>query len=393
MKKHIKAAVAVGLALAVAVGGSPAYAAATKPDVAVSSNPQQIQATRVTLPLAHPVKLKDAVSFASKLGTAVRAFSFNNGDIEGEYSPSPDQSVDTFLAGFAERFGTQPEVTGVVIEVPLEQARMRAQARSAPLDPGAAAFDAPLATLSAKLERFATPPTATGGEMSRAAAAAGDWRPNDVEGQITNQNGRADFFMSYWWHSGSVPAQMPTGFGAEFQIDLTDSSRPSETSSRPNCAVAYKENMWAKNYDWNWALYKPDYSAASQSTVGAYADINDLSDPCNRNSMAIGMRYPQKIQAANGGYGVMIWLSAPRGYRTSSMATGVVQAVSDSFCTTGAGSGMALTDCMGVYAGSWPLSTPMTRTTLGATRNWSVPAKCWQSQGKGLGTFTQLTPC
>jgi hypothetical protein len=395
MKKYLKAAVTIGLALAVTMGGSPAFAASTTPTSAPSTNPQNISTTRVTLPLSHAVQLKDAVSFAARLGQPVVSYSFSNGDVEGEYSPSPDQTVDAYLAGFAERFGTQPEVTGLVVNSTIQQAQQRTQTRTAPLDPDAAPFDAPLVTPSDSVAAVSTPPAAmTTTSTSAQSRVAVDWRPNDAEGQVTNVDGRADILTSYWWHSGSYPELMPSGFGAEFQIDLFDTSRPSDTASRPNCGPGYKENMWAVNYNWNWALYKPDYSAASQSLVGAYADYNDLSDACNRNSIGIGMRYPQNIQYANGGAGVFIWVSAPRGNRTTSKATGTVQAVSDSFCTTGAGSGMALTDCMGVYAGNWPLATSLqARGTLASDRNWIVPAKCWQSPNKGDSGFTDLLPC
>ncbi|MCJ1697938.1 hypothetical protein MT349_19320 [Rathayibacter caricis] len=397
MRRSIKAAIAIGAIVCIVASGAPAFAAPSISAAVPSSKSQKFETTTLTLPLSHPVTLQDAIAFASRIGQPVEAYSFNNGDIEGEYSPSADQSASEFLSGFSERFGTQPEVTGLVTRVNIDQAQQRTFARTAPLDPGTTPFDAPPAVPAGDVAVAATPPVAVSAkaDLSRAVAAAGDWRPNDAEGQVTNQNGRADFLTSYWWHSGSLPSQMPAGFGAEFQVDLVDTSRPNDTGLRPACAAGYKDNMWAKNYSWNWALYKPDYSAAGTSTLGAYADYNDLSDACNRNSIAIGMRYPQRIQAANGSYGIIVWVSAPRGTRTSSKMTGTVQAISENYCLTDAGKSKGLTDCMGVYQGSWPLSVPQYRHTVGASRNWSVPAKCWMSQGKGLegSYFTELLPC
>lgn len=393
MKRPLTLALTTGVVAAVILAGSPAYAAGDRGNSGKATNPQKISSTTATLPLSHAVTLQDAVSFAPSIGGDITAFKFDNGDVEGEYSPSLDQTLEQFLAGFSERFGTQPEVTGVVVKVSVAEAQQRMSARSAPLDPGAPAFDAPAVTLSPEYAEVATPPApVASAERAVSVAAASDWRPNDAQVEVTNQNGRADFFTSYWWHSGSVPGQMPAGFGAEFEVNLYNTA--SSTVRRPACDPGYKDKFWAKNYSWNWALYKPDYSAASHSGVGAYADYNDLSDPCNRNSIAIGMRYPRNIQSANNQFGVMIWVSAPRGTTTTSKIGGVVQAVSDSYCTSIAGSAMSLTDCMGVYTGSWPIAGALkSRTTLNETRLWTAPPKCWQSQNKGSTAPVVLLPC
>lgn len=397
MRRPLTLTLTAGVITAVILAGSPAYASADRSTAAKATNTQKVTNTTVTLPLSHAVTLRDAVKFAPRITSQVTGFRFDNGDIEGEYSPTPDQTLEQFLAGFLERFGTQPEVTGVVVKVAVEEAQQRVGARSAPLDPGAPAFDAPAVTLSPEYAKVAEPPADGASEqrIAQSAVAAADpvdWRPNDFEASITNHNGRADFFTSYWWHSGSNPSQMPLGFGAEFEINLINSA---STNTRPACLSGYKDRFWAKNYSFNWALYKSDSSAASHAGVGAYADYNDLLDTCNRNSIAIGMRYPRNIAEAPGmGFGVQIWVSAPRGTTTTSKIGGLVQAISDHYCRSGPGASMALTDCMGVTAGSWPLAPGLkSRTTLNETRGWTAPAKCWTSQKKGLEDPVALMPC
>jgi hypothetical protein len=178
--------------------------------------------------------------------------------------------------------------------------------------------------------------------------------------------------------------------GAEFEVNLYNDAIGGH---RPNCNYQYKDAFWAKNYGWNWAVMRSDYQAANLSSLGAYADYNDLSDSCNRNSIAIGLRYPQNIEYVNGGYGVMIWVSAPNGYKASSRVGGTVQAVWGGYCDSFPGSSMSSTDCMGVTAGSWPSSAPAFRLTANYNKGWTVPSKCWISTGKGLVSAMVLNPC
>lgn len=304
---------------------------------------------------------------------------------------SSEQTIEEFLNQFEERFGTQPEVTGLIVEEPVPASGGEASRRAAPavLASGAAVFDAPALSLPQGESESNVPPTTRGVETM--AAAAVDWRPNDAEFSITPQSGRADFFHSYWWYDGSTPQMIPAQWGAEFEVNLYNDA--SYVNHRPNCKFEYKDAFWGKNYSWNWAVMRPDYQGANLSALGAYADYNDLSDPCNRNSISIGLRYPQNIQYVNSGYGIMIWVSAPKGYQASSRVGGTVQAVWDGFCTSLIGSTMALTDCMGVYAGSWPSSAPAYRLTANYDNGWTVPSKCWISQGKGLVAATVMSPC
>ncbi|WP_133163887.1 hypothetical protein [Cryobacterium zongtaii] len=351
-----------------------------------AENPQSIENTTSILAFDHAVRMEDAVDFAQEFSTPVLGYRFENSDIVGEYSVSSEQTVEEFLEQFNVRFGTQPEVSGLIVEVSVSDAQetSRSAARGA-LISNAVIFDAPPISLPGEVS--SAPQRASAEVM---AAAATDWRPDDAEFAITQQSGRADFFQSYWWYGGSSPLMMPSGWGAEFEVNLYNDAFG---GPRPNCSFGYKDAFWAKNHSWNWAVMRADYQGADLSSLGAYADYNDLADTCNRNSIAIGLRYPQNIQYVNGGYGLMIWVSAPNGSQSSSRVGGTIQATWDGFCTSLAGSAMAFTDCMGVYAGSWPSSAPAYRLTANVDNGWTVPAQCWISTGKGLVSATTLSPC
>lgn len=391
MKKRWKYVVSIGACAAVLLGTGTAVAVASeggKSEETKSSieNPQGIERTRSILTFDHSIRMHDAVDFAKTFDTPVLGYRFENSDIVGEYSVSSEETVDQFLDTFNDRFGTQPEVTGLIVEVPVpdEQEASRS-AVPTNLVSGVAVFDAPTISLPQEERDAAQDMSAT-----TMAVDAADWRPDDAEFSVTEQSGRADFFQSYWWYNGNSPQLMPSGWGAEFEVNLYNDAIGGH---RPNCRFNYKDAFWAKNYDWNWAVMRPDYQGANLSSLGAYADYNDLSDECKRNSIAIGLRYPQNIQYVNGGYGIIMWVSAPNGNQASSRVGGTVQAVWDGYCTSILGSGMSFTDCMGVYAGSWPSSAPTFRLTANYDNGWTVPSKCWVSPGKGLVSATVRSPC
>ncbi|KAA0959855.1 hypothetical protein FQ142_13380 [Microbacterium sp. ANT_H45B] len=137
---------------------------------------------------------------------------------------------------------------------------------------------------------------------------------------------------------------------------------------RPICAFDYKDRPFAKNYNWTW------YASVN---LGVYADCNDLSDDCNRSSMAIGIKEPQKIPSyPNGQQEVLFSITAGRGLDNTGGVSGTVQSINKSWCNDVPL--MALTDCMGVAAG-----TDGERITLNASRGFIAPNKCWQSANRG----------
>jgi hypothetical protein len=113
------------------------------------------------------------------------------------------------------------------------------------------------------------------------------------------------------------------------------------------------------------------------SAVGAYADYNDLSDPCEKNSMAIGFQAPWQLpDYPNNSQEVLVTIQAPRGVEDTGRIGALVQSVNASQCLVAPW--MARTDCMGIVSGSVG-----DRPVLAEWRNWRAPARCWFSDNYG----------
>lgn len=183
----------------------------------------------------------------------------------------------------------------------------------------------------------------------------------------------------YWDGTNARTGVLHPHYGFEAEVNIRADAATYQGGSRPACPSGYKDRPFAKNYGWTWAALVNTGSGMGPmaSSVYAYADYNDLSDPCQRNSMAIGFRDPQQIaNYPNGRQEVLVTIQAPRGVEDSGRIGGVVQSVNASTCYVVPW--MALTDCMGVTSGSQG-----DRVTLGEWRNWRAPAKCWRSGDYG----------
>lgn len=365
---------------------------ATPAQAAEAEPPPIPDVTRVTTQFSHPITLSDAVGEASRAGLDAVAFQYENAEIIGEFSPGGAQTVDEFLASFAADFGTEPRATGVVTIQATAQLTHRSS--TAPLSvtapeatPAPAVFSAAMLASLPEQQGPASDPTVR-------AAEPRDWRPNGADVSVTRPGpigSGISFVQGYFWHSGSTPNMIVPGFGMEFEVNLYNNA--SANDGRPLCAPGYKEAFMAQNQNWSWRIVSGNGGVPSISTLGAYADYNDLSDPCNRNSMAIGVRYPDRIPVSNGDHGLYVIIDAPAGTQSGSPIQGVVQATSDQACSLSPVP-IALTDCMGALAGNWNSSAPRNRITLGAGRNSAAPNYCWISEGKGLpGSFFEKGFC
>ncbi|WP_448811727.1 RCC1 domain-containing protein [Agromyces bauzanensis] len=355
--------------------------------------------TRVTIPFEHAITLSDAIQEAEAEAEAetvdeeILAFQFENPHLVGEYSPSAGTPVEEYLRNFEARYGTAPQITGVVV------------ARD--VDPNEAARGRTEKPIPVRAPKFVAPPArALDGTMAETApqtmevSSAPDWRPNVMTGDLRNTGSTRTLVQTYHWSDGSSSDQTPLGFGLEFGVELWNRDS-GVLGARPNCQdlagqpyLDYKDRSWASNYGWSWTVAdNPNGGPIAPASIGAYADYNDLSDDCGRNSMTVGIRYPQALLQNSAGGFLRIEIEAPAGILPSSVAAGVVQPVSDEFCTTPVGSLYSLTDCMGVYAGSWPSSAgPQFRLTLNEDRAWQSPALCWTSAAKGEEPSVR-TPC
>lgn len=312
----------------------------------------------------------------------------------GEFSPQTGLPAEEYVEYTIKNFGTAPEVIGLIINKKYPKGIESSVAlqtlwRSSAETPIKAPFPKFQSDNHPVLTEAVTPPA------SRSQNGPGYWAPEQAEFSIRNYGtNQAVFNHSYWWVGGESPANIPrnsaTGWGAEFEVNLFNDQG---TDTRPFCLDPnYKDLFWAKNYGWSWSVLKPNYTSANLSALGAYADYNDQTDDCDRNSIAIGLRYPQNIQYSNGTYGILINVIAPRGTKTASMLSSEVALVWDGFCTSALGSLMAFTDCMGGYPGTWTGPGLSYAMTLNISNEWIVPAKCWLTYDYGASKI-QFTPC
>lgn len=380
------------LALALVLVGSslPAYAANPSRDIAPDDGEEQV---RVTVPLAHPTDLRSAVEYGTKFQGL--AYAFDNGGVVGEYAPGSGQSVDEYLDLFRTEYGTSPAVTGIVVVK--SRSQQQSKASSAPI--------------GEELPTITPPPVQYGGETLRRktstspisadavqARSAGDWRPDASAHELVPDTATTGLiYQEFVWTAGGLYS-LPDRIGLEFEINLDNEYVTSPNSTRPNCSDgSYKDRFWLKNSSYSWSV--SDMFSSSASTLGAYADYNDLSDTCRKNSIAVGMRYPKNMQSMDiWGVGLEtrleVLIVAPRGLTTYSKVGGNVQAVTASACENYPW--MALTDCMGVNRidiqwNGYP-SGNYNRSTLNVSRGWIAPSLCWRTWNTGANLVSYTCP-
>lgn len=296
-----------------------------------------------------------------------------------------------FLAQFQMQFGTDPAATALIVATSVPQGDAPVARSTGPesIDVGDIPYVPPAASFSDAVAALLEPPVQE--VSSNAARLAGDWRPTQANYYITDYDGpnRVSISSSYRWVNGDAPSHLPQHWGIEFEVNLYGNNV--NTGLRPSCFLTsnglrdpyYKQRMAAQNQNWNWQVIRPDGQTAP-STLGAYADYNDLGDSCNKASFAIGLRYPQNIQYVNQGWGIVFLIDAPKGMAAESLVQAGTQAVYDGFCNVWPYSLGPKTDCMGVTAGTWPLSVAQATTTLGTNRGRTGPNECWFTDTKVL---------
>lgn len=345
------------------------------------------ETTRVTLVLAHSVALDDAVAIASTLAEPVVGFAFTNDQVVGEYAPATGIPIKEYLQDFGSNYGTQPQITGLVVIRSAETQERDHLKAEQPTDLGAG-----YPTLSA-------PPVTYGGELAarlegggageqkpkseQATLLAADWRP-DYANIVTGDSPPFIWSEYYWYDSGLY--LLPNQIGLEFEVNEHNDSVARPTGGRPACMDPYyKDQFWASNYGYSWSASSLLGSPAS--SIGGYADYNDNSDQCRTNSLAIGLRWPKYLANYMGEVGLEISITAPAGLTSTSKISGNVQAVAEQYCLSWPGNTMSSTDCMGVtpIASVWA-GVPAgnyNRGTLAEWRHWIAPWSCWTSDGKG----------
>lgn len=390
---RIVGSLAVAL-LAITLGTSPSWADDEAP---LSQAPGPGDPTTSMIAFSATVSFSTAVAEAATYPGEVLAIRYDNPEMTGEYSFGSGVTPSAFEADFLAQYGTTPAATALIVETilpePEDDAALAARGNTTDrtIKVHTPAFVPPPAVFDETVETLFSPPTTanTAPNPSRAQTSLPgpptDWRVSQAQYEITDYTAnRVSFVSSFWWLGPNAPNKVPVGFGVEFEVNMYGSYN---VGSRPNCRQVaipgtidpeYKKRQAAVNENWNWRVIRPDGMTAP-SSLGAYADYNDLSDDCRRSSFAIGLRYPQNIQYVNGAYGVLMVIDAPKGYSAMSEVGAVNQVVSDSFCATSLGYLMSLTDCMGVWAGVWlSMYGPQAQTTLNiAKHEFLAPRKCW----------------
>lgn len=404
MKKHRTIVIAAGgaaflaMSLSIPLTATASIAGAFGGDgggiatIAAASN--GVEVTRVTVPFSATQSALDAVRTTEVDGYPVVAYRFENREVVGELSASPQTSVEDFLRRFHESYGTQPQFVGAIIEVPVDEAEARSAVnRSSVLEGSGPIFVAGPADpthiealLDGQRSRVDAGKSAVG--LQSLPDDARDWFPEYADVIVQRDDPLRVLFDQYYTWNGtdSKTSNLSGDDGFEMEVNITTANPAYQAGVRGGlaCPSGYKDQPFAKNFDYEWwaALVNTGTGlTAMASDVNAYADYNDLSDACNRNSMAIGFRNPQLIPSYPDGHQeVSVQIMAFRGADTTGrVSSGVVQSVNSTGCVLQPW--LSLTDCMGLTT-----STSGSRLTLseGSSFGWVAPPKCWVSTGYGF---------
>lgn len=359
---------------------------------AVVDNSYVKESREIEVMFSQPLSLTDAIELTRDATPRPIAYRFDNGQVVGEYSSGGGYNVDEFLNFFLNDYGTEPRVVSYKAVETVNEAWNEAR-------------EGGLLEASA-MKTFAPPPVKFGGSivernamisahapespleasMSLQSSVPSDWRPDSTNHGIFQVSGFAFFGQQFTWQGNGLYT-LPNQIGLEFEINQDRADLAAPNNLRPFCLdTNYKTRHWAQNQNYSWVA--TDWFGSSPSTdtwIGAYADYNDLTDLCRTSSIAIGLRYPKDLTPAGGQVNqttLDLVVSAPRGAANSNQFSGNVQAVSSLHCIE-TGNWMAYTDCMGVTPiqsvwGGSP-SGVYNRSTLNASRQWTIPARCWST--------------
>lgn len=336
----------------------------------------------------------------------ILGYHFESDSITGDYWNDSEMSVDEFLGDIAEQTGTAPEVIGAYVDGADYEDRASMSRSSAPRVLGAdlPEFDAPDAVAPAasslpESSRTSQSEVDLPGALAVSAAAPRTWQPTSAEVQIRSMGSKLAIVSKYTWYGSNpfaAPHVMADKWGMEFQVDFYttnkgargDKLRPN-LGTRPWCGVSdasYKNWAAASNrpFDWFGWVASGQNTVVAPGSIGLYGDYNDLSDPCEVSSIAVGAADPGRIPSTVAStQQLLITMYPNKGTDTTSKIGALVQPVSRDWCESHRN--MPLTDCMGVTPGTYPGPGPASsRPVLGDWRNKRAPDLCWVSQNYGI---------
>ncbi|WP_159501879.1 hypothetical protein [Microbacterium sp. 18062] len=355
---------------------------------------------------ANPVSLASATTVTEAGALQIKGYHFVSDSIIGDYWLEGGLSVNEFLSEVEQKTGTAPEVVAAYVDgEAYAQLEEKESARTSRLlGESLPFFDAPDGDPSR--ESFASTDAAL---QLNALAANETWQPNTAEAMITQMSStNLAIEAKYSWcglDPYASPTKMAKHWGMEFQFDFYTQMRPNNPTSplpigygvRPHCGATtslYKD--WAaastREYSWfAWVIAGSDQIYAP-GNLGMYGDFNDLSDPCNVSTIAVGMAQPQVMPHSVAGTNhLSIYYYPLKGEDAYSVVGAIVQPVSRTWCEQNPS--MPLMDCMGVAPGAYPGPGPTSsRMVLNNANGRAAPNLCWYSPDFGT-TPAQFWAC
>jgi hypothetical protein len=389
----------VAIALIVGAGTTPALAAG--PEETPAAGPSEGRAsestdriTRTEVRFDHPVTLDDAIKADKPVNDSPVAYRIEGSGVVAEWAPQAESEA-AFSAGFRKSFGIEPQVVGYLVEVRLPSVDAAARAGTLPVRRDTVAVDAPefrsaevpaenreaLSGSGSGVEGereldSAADATAAAEPTLRAAALSTQWWARSARFELYRLNGYQYFYSTLTFGASGQEA-IPSGFGMEVGIDLYNDA----TGSRggvPICGPGFRDAFIAKNYNWtSWQAFSPD---GDVSAARPYADYNDLLDPCNRNSFAIGFQYGDKLTGTQ----LSTVIQAPTGNTATSRIGASLQLVDNNACTPIESSGEGgATDCMGILERTPDGVEPAQIMLAAESRTVSDYTACWDTVVSG----------
>lgn len=272
--------------------------------------------------------------------------------------PNQTNTLAGFNQEFQEHYGTNPRFTEVVVLADNAEAVSALQVEvteiSRTFDPApsiavsSVALDEASAALTQEIDARVQGEQSRGGATTSTVQAS-TWAPGPVTwttGQQVGTQAVVQIASAYSNLEGHWSQDMPGDWGLEIEANLYNSDvvslalgigRPDCASNPNNSIFTYLDDFWAARYnDGNtgidsWSVQTEAGTGIDHNTIGFYWDWDDSLDDCGRQSMGVGIAYPDLIPAnAAGTQAFIVQLRAPRGWPTSSPFGATYQATYNS---------------------------------------------------------------
>lgn len=374
MKPKLTSAIVMTIAIAFSIVTVPAYA--DGPQEAHEELRRQI--FEVPLPL-------DSVWDVAVSDNTVLAVGFEYENVVGEFAMDPSVEDETLRDRFdqttTDLYGAQPLITHLLKQEGQPDTRI-----SSPSDRSS------IARLpSAKVASMTPSSSSDSGSISPQVAES--WAPNYVHVRMYESSAGHNIVNELEWSGseGRNPTSFAPGWGLEVETNAIGDFLA--VGTRPACVGLIAD----PDYDYwvgrghneqvrSWALEQVDGSATGQ--VEPYFDWENTFDQCNRMSMAVGIRYPDKLYAQEWSddsyWFVRTRIVADPGNESTSVMEGQLDTVTDDCFGVGVSSA-----CMGLktdqdYPGAEDYSL-----VFNESRGFEAPGCVTSSVGQDPQRYTE----